>query len=77
MRTVQMTLDDELVDRVDNIVKELKTTRSAFTRQALKEAIDRFNVRRLEEVHRRGYELYPVTQEEFSVWESDQDWGDE
>ncbi len=77
MRTVQMTLDDELVNRVDDIVKELKTTRSAFTRHALKEAIDRFNVRRLEEVHRKGYKNYPVTQGEFSVWESEQDWVDE
>ncbi|KUO39931.1 MAG: CopG family transcriptional regulator [Hadesarchaea archaeon DG-33] len=77
MRTVQMTLDNELVDRVDNIVKELKTTRSAFTRQALQEAIERFNVRRLEEKHRRGYELHPVTRKEFSVWESEQEWGDE
>jgi len=72
-----MTLDNELVDRVDNIVKELKTTRSAFTRQALQEAIERFNVRRLEEKHRRGYELDPVTRKEFSVWESEQEWGDE
>lgn len=77
MRTVQMTLDDELVERVDNIVKELKTTRSAFTRQALQEAIERFNVRRLEEKHRRGYELHPVAQGEFSVWEKEQVWGDE
>jgi metal-responsive CopG/Arc/MetJ family transcriptional regulator len=76
MRTVQMTLDDELLERVDNIVKELKTTRSAFTRQALKEAIDRFNVRRMEEMHRKGYQLHPVTQEEFRVWEREQDWGD-
>lgn len=77
MRTVQMTLDDELVDRVDSIVKELKTTRSAFTRQALQEAIERFNVRRLEEKHRRGCELHPVAQGEFSVWEKEQVWGDE
>jgi hypothetical protein len=27
MRTVQMTLDDDLVDAVDVIVKEMKTTR--------------------------------------------------
>ena len=33
MRTIQMTLDDELVDAVDKIVKKLKTTRSAFARQ--------------------------------------------
>jgi metal-responsive CopG/Arc/MetJ family transcriptional regulator len=35
MRTIQMTLDDELVKMVDAISKELNTSRSAFTRQAL------------------------------------------
>ena len=77
MRTIQMTLDDELVESVDRIIKELKTTRSAFTRQSLQEAIDRLNTRRLEEKHRKGYELHPVNEGEFSVWENEQDWGDE
>jgi len=72
-----MTLDDELVESVDKIIKEIKTTRSAFTRQALQEAIDRLNTRRLEEKHREGYELHPVNKGEFSVWENEQDWGDE
>ena len=77
MRTIQMTLDDELVESVDRIIKELKTTRSAFTRQALQEAIDRLNTRRLEEKHRKGYELHPVNIGKFRVWENEQDWGDE
>lgn len=77
MRTVQMTLDEELIELVDKIVKELKTTRSSFTRKALREAIVRLNIRRLEEKHRKGYELNPVRKVEFSVWEREQDWGDE
>ena len=77
MRTIQMTLDDELVESVNKIIKELKTTRSAFTRQALQEAIDRLDTRRLEEKHRKGYELHPLNKGEFSVWENEQDWGDE
>ena len=77
MRTIQMTLDDNLVQSVDKVVKELKTTRSAFTRNALRKAINRFNISRLEEKHRRGYELHPVNKEEFSVWEEEQHWGDE
>ena len=76
MRTVQMTLDDDLVDAVDRIVKEMKTTRSAFTRTALREAIGNMKARRLEEKHRKGYEMYPVAGDEFSVWENEQDWGD-
>ncbi|UCC54973.1 MAG: ribbon-helix-helix protein, CopG family, partial [Anaerolineaceae bacterium] len=35
MRTIQMTLDDDLVKKVDAIANELHTTRSAFTRDAL------------------------------------------
>jgi len=77
MRTIQMTFDDNLIKSVDQLVKELKTTRSAFTRHALREAIDRFNIKRLEDKHRKGYELHPVNKREFSVWESEQDWGDE
>jgi metal-responsive CopG/Arc/MetJ family transcriptional regulator len=76
MRTIQMTLDDNLVQSVDKVVKELRTTRSAFTRSALRDAINRFNISRLEEKHRKGYELHPVNKEEFSVWEKEQDWGD-
>ncbi len=30
MRTIQMTLDDDLVATVDQVVKKLKTTRSTF-----------------------------------------------
>ena len=75
MRTIQMTLDDDLVKMVDKIAKELKTTRSAFTRDALREAVNYFTIRRLEEKHRKGYALHPVSKEEFSVWEKEQDWG--
>ena len=77
MRTVQMTLDDDLVDAVDVIVKQMKTSRSAFTRTALREAIENMKTRMLEEKHRKGYEMYPVARDEFSVWEKEQNWGDQ
>ena len=71
-----MTMDDDIVDSVDRIVEELKTTRSAFTRKALREAVDRLHIRRLEEQHRKGYETHPVNKDEFSIWENEQFWGD-
>ena len=77
MRTIQMTLDEDLVKSVDKAVKELKTTRSAFTRDALREAIRRMHLNRLEEKHRKGYQSRPVSRGEFSIWEKEQDWGDE
>ena len=75
MRTIQMTLDDNLVAAVDVIVKKLKTTRSAFTRKALKEAILLDNINQLEKKHKKGYERNPIRKTEFSVWESEQEWG--
>ena len=76
MRTIQMTLDDDLVAAVDTVVKKLKTTRSAFTRKALKDAIKQENIKVLEKKHKKGYGIYPADKTEFSVWESEQEWGD-
>ena len=77
MRTVQMTLDDQLIESIDKAVKSLKTTRSAFTRAALKEALNRLHLSHLEQTHRQGYKAHPVNKKEFSVWEEEQEWGDE
>ncbi|MCG8583371.1 MAG: ribbon-helix-helix domain-containing protein, partial [Pirellulales bacterium] len=76
MRTIQMTLDEDLVEAVDRAVKKLKTSRSAFTRAALRAALGELNMKQLEAKHRRGYERQPVADDEFSIWESEQDWGD-
>lgn len=77
MKTVQMTLDDELVKEVDRVVKRIHTSRSAFTRKALREALARYSTEQLESRHRKGYEREPVVMGEFSVWEGEQSWGDE
>ena len=77
MRTIQMTLDDELVKAVDRVSKKLHTSRSAFTRKALREALDRISLEQLERKHRQGYQQHPAGADEFSVWETEQAWGDE
>ena len=76
MRTVQMTLDDNLVKEVDRVSKELHTSRSAFARKALQDALARYELELLERKHRRGYEQNPVATDEFSIWETEQSWGD-
>jgi len=76
MRTIQMTLDDDLVKAVDRVSKQLRTNRSAFTRKALRDALARYNIEQLERKHRQGYERNPVGADEFSVWETEQAWGD-
>ena len=74
MRTVQMTLEEELVAKVDRAARKLGTTRSGFARQALREALRRLDLRRLEDKHRRCYLAKPVRRGEFDVWESEQAW---
>ena len=76
MRTVQMTLDDQLIESIDEAAKSLKTTRSAFTRAALRDALKKLHVSSLEQKHKQGYVAHPVSKKEFSVWEEEQDWED-
>lgn len=77
MKTIQMTLEEELVKTVDSAVKSLGTTRSAFTRDALRQALKNLERRRLEARHRRGYAKHPAARGEFDGWGDEQVWGDE
>ena len=77
MKTVQMTLDEDLVKAVDRVSRQLHTSRSAFTRKALREALARYRLEQLERKHRQGYERQPAGADEFAVWETEQAWGDE
>ena len=76
MKTVQMTLDDELVEAVDKVVQKLGTNRSAFTREALDRALAQVRIEDQERRHLEGYARHPVADQEFSVWEQEQDWDD-
>ena len=76
MRTVQMTLEPELVAQVDRAARRLGLTRSAFTRQALRSAIERQRVQELERRQREGYRKKPVRRGEFDAWSEEQVWPD-
>ena len=76
MVTVQMTLDEVLVKRVDDLAYKLRTSRSAFAREALKDAIRKYQVMELEKKHKSGYLRHPVKKGEFDVFEDEQVWGD-
>ena len=76
MKTVQMTLDEDLLRAVDGVARELKISRSAFTRKALREALKRYKIEQLERKHLEGYKRHPVIGDEFSVWEDEQAWCD-
>lgn len=74
MKTVQMTLDERLVARVDRAARKMGKSRSAFTRDALRDALSRLATLEKELKHRRGYEARPVQPEEFDDWAEEQVW---
>ncbi len=75
MKTIQMTIDEPLLNEVDEVIHELNTTRSAFIRSALQLALREHALSRLEQQHKAGYERHPVEPGEFDVWESERAWG--
>ena len=55
MKTVQMTLDEPLLQIVDQLTKSSGETRSAFIRAALQAEIKRRQNEALEATHRASY----------------------
>jgi metal-responsive CopG/Arc/MetJ family transcriptional regulator len=65
MRTVQISLDEDLVRTADRVARDLHTTRSALAREALRQAIARIKIQKLEAKHRQGYLRQPEGADEF------------
>ena len=76
MKTIQMTLDDALLQQVDQMINKLNMTRSAFIRESLQNEIERLHIEAMEEKHRQGYLKNPVRKGEFDIWYDEQSWGE-
>lgn len=76
MKTIQMTIDESLLDEVDQVIQDLKTTRSAFIRKALERALKEYAISKLEQQHAQGYARHPAAPGEFDIWEPEQAWGE-
>lgn len=76
MKTIQMTLDENLIKEVDKEIKKLNMTRSVFTREALRKCLDYYHQIELEKKQIAGYKNKPVKSGEFDVWEDEQEWID-
>jgi Arc/MetJ-type ribon-helix-helix transcriptional regulator len=75
MKTIQMTIDEDLLKLVDKVTRRRRTTRSAFIRAALEAEIRRTFIREKEAQHAAGYSNKPIVPGEFDVWAEEQDWG--
>lgn len=77
MKTIQMTIDDGLLNEVDAMIASLNMTRSAFVRDALKQSLRRHRIRRLEQQEAEAFARMPMQLEEVLEWQDEQVWGDE
>ncbi|MBF6595653.1 MAG: ribbon-helix-helix protein, CopG family [Thermaceae bacterium] len=77
MKTIQMTIDDKLLEDVDKLTAQLETTRSAFVRSALQAAIKKHRIREAERKYIESYTKQPQQPEEYEIDEVARDWGDD
>lgn len=73
MKTIQMTIDEPLLAAVDDVVVATRTTRSAFSRDALQRALRHHRIRDRERLHATGYRQQP-TEGEFDLWFDEPSW---
>lgn len=76
MKIFQITMDDELVERIDELAKRLGATRSELTRQALRAALACHEEAEEEERQRAGYHRVPPTPQEFAIPKEDLTWSE-
>lgn len=76
MKTVQVTIDEGLLERIDRAIQEIGMNRSAFIRDAVLLALRQLRIRHLEAQHIAGYEKQPMQPEEVDEWDAIRVWGD-
>lgn len=75
MKTIRITIDDQLLEKVDRATLLQGIARSQFIRKALQNALRQLVIEELERKQAEGYQRYPVTPDEFDGWEAEQSWG--
>jgi metal-responsive CopG/Arc/MetJ family transcriptional regulator len=77
METIQIVLEKELLQAADRAARRTKRNRSALVREALREHLQRLEVRAQEERDRAGYSRRPQGQDESHPWEAEAAWPQE
>jgi len=65
MKTIQMTIEEELLTELDQAISDKKITRSAFIRASITHYLKRQKILEQEARHKKGYEAQPVDKKEF------------
>lgn len=74
MQTIELTIDESLLAKLDEITSKLSLTRVAFIQQSLETALQEQEILTQERRHSEGYARHPVQQGEFDRWENVRAW---
>ena len=77
MQVIQIVLDKRLLQAADQAAKRTRKNRSALVRDALREHLQRLEIRAQEERDRQGYAQKPHAREETLAWEAEAAWPQE
>ncbi len=77
MQTIQVVLDEPLLEAADQAARQAKMNRSALVRRALRSYLRLLEIHERERRDREGYERLPDTADDLDVWEQAASWPDE
>ncbi len=77
MATIQVVLDDALLELADRVAKQQRINRSALIREALRTHLKKLRYAELENEERAAYEQRPDDLDEVRRWERVADWPDD
>jgi metal-responsive CopG/Arc/MetJ family transcriptional regulator len=72
--TIQLVIDEPLLEAATQAARQRKQNRSALIREALRIHLRRLRHRSLIEQELRGYELIPDSAEDAKLWEGVEAW---
>jgi len=74
METIQVVIDQKLLQAADRVARKTKQNRSALVRDALREHLKRLEVRTREERDQAGYAKRLEAGDESPLWEGEASW---
>ena len=77
MATIQVVLDDALLELTDELAEKRSVNRSALIREALRSYLKKVRFQELERQESAAYERQPDELDEVYRWERGADWPDD
>ena len=74
MKTIQITIDPDLLSQIDNDEESKQNGRSAFLRKAVRFYLEQKRLKSIAEKYRSGYSQGLVSDNDLSHWEDEQVW---